>query len=54
MVCWDEEFVEDIQITKERLMKSKWDIKEADSKKCSTIVEFKQRLWIQDCESCML
>ena len=30
MVCWDEEFVEDIQITKEILMKSKWNIKEAD------------------------
>ena len=51
MVCWDEDFVEDIKITKEILMKSKWDIKEADSKKCSTIVEFKfkQRLWNQDC-----
>ena len=30
MVCWDEEFVEDTQITKEILMKSKWNIKEAD------------------------
>ena len=30
MVCWDEEFIEDIQITKEILMKSKWNIKEAD------------------------
>ena len=55
MICWDEEFVEDIQITNEILMNSKWDIKEADSKKCSTIVEFKfkQRLWNQDCWSCM-
>ena len=26
MVCWDEEFVEDVQITKEILMKSKWNM----------------------------
>ena len=28
--CWDEEFVENIQITTEIFMKSKWNIKEAD------------------------